>query len=90
MATGSGKTFTAVSFLYRLIEFAGARRVLFLVDRSNLGVQAKKEFEQYHTDHPRSHFPLEPHYQPAHRCPLIELTTHWHPSCTSVTLAHHL
>jgi type I restriction enzyme R subunit len=47
MATGSGKTFTAVSFLYRLIKFAGARRVLFLVDRSNLGRQTNKEFEQY-------------------------------------------
>jgi type I restriction enzyme R subunit len=47
MATGSGKTFTAVSFLYRLIKFAGARRVLFLVDRTNLGKQTNKEFEQY-------------------------------------------
>ena len=47
MATGSGKTFTAVSFLYRFIKFAGARRVLFLVDRSNLGDQAIKEFQQY-------------------------------------------
>ena len=47
MATGSGKTFTAISFIYRLIKFAGARRVLFLVDRSNLGRQAKKEFDQY-------------------------------------------
>ena len=47
MATGSGKTFTAVSFLYRLIKFAGARRVLFLVDRTNLGKQSLKEFQQY-------------------------------------------
>jgi type I restriction enzyme, R subunit len=37
MATGSGKTFTAIGFIYRLIKFAGARRVLFLVDRGNLG-----------------------------------------------------
>jgi type I restriction enzyme R subunit len=36
MATGSGKTFTAVSFVYRLVKFAKARRVLFLVDRNNL------------------------------------------------------
>ena len=36
MASGGGKTFTAVSFTYRLIKFAKARRVLFLVDRSNL------------------------------------------------------
>ena len=47
MATGSGKTFTAISFLYRLIKFAGARRVLFLVDRGNLGRQTRKEFDQY-------------------------------------------
>lgn len=49
MATGSGKTYTAVSFIYRLIKFANARRVLFLVDRSNLGRQTKTEFEQYMT-----------------------------------------
>jgi type I restriction enzyme, R subunit len=47
MATGSGKTFTAISFIYRLIKYAGARRVLFLVDRGNLGRQTKKEFDQY-------------------------------------------
>ncbi|MBM4462174.1 MAG: DEAD/DEAH box helicase [Chloroflexi bacterium] len=49
MATGSGKTYAAVSFIYRLIKFANARRVLFLVDRSNLGRQTKKEFQQYVT-----------------------------------------
>ena len=37
MATGSGKTFTSINFIYRLIKFAGARRILFLVDRGNLG-----------------------------------------------------
>ena len=47
MATGSGKTFTAISFIYRLIKFAGARRVLFLVDRGNLGDQTLKEFQRY-------------------------------------------
>lgn len=47
MATGSGKTFTSISFIYRLIKFAGARRVLFLVDRGNLARQTKKEFDQY-------------------------------------------
>lgn len=49
MATGSGKTFAAVTSIYRLIKFAGAKRVLFLVDRSNLGRQALKEFKQYVT-----------------------------------------
>ncbi|MGD2148109.1 MAG: type I restriction-modification enzyme R subunit C-terminal domain-containing protein [Anaerolineae bacterium] len=49
MATGSGKTFTAVTFVYRLIKFAGARRILFLVDRNNLGRQALREFQQYVT-----------------------------------------
>ena len=47
MATGSGKTFTAGAFSYRLIKFAKAKRVLFLVDRANLGRQAKTEFDQY-------------------------------------------
>lgn len=47
MATGSGKTFTAITFSYRLIKFAGAKRVLFLVDRGNLGRQTFKEFQQY-------------------------------------------
>jgi len=47
MATGSGKTFTAINFIYRLIKFAKARRVLFLVDRGNLGRQTLKEFQQY-------------------------------------------
>ena len=49
MATGSGKTYTAVSFAYRLIKYAAARRILFLVDRSNLGRQTLKEFQQYTT-----------------------------------------
>ena len=49
MATGSGKTYTAVSSLYRLIKFAGAKRVLFLVDRSILAKQTLNEFQQYET-----------------------------------------
>ncbi len=49
MASGSGKTYTAVSFIYRLIKFVNAKRVLFLVDRSNLGRQTRKEFQQYLT-----------------------------------------
>jgi type I restriction enzyme, R subunit len=49
MATGSGKTYTAVSFSYRLVKHTGARRVLFLVDRANLGRQTLKEFQQYVT-----------------------------------------
>jgi type I restriction enzyme R subunit len=51
MATGSVKTFTSISFIYRLIKFAGARRVLFLVDRGNLGRQTKKEFDAYASPH---------------------------------------
>ena len=47
MATGSGKTYAAVSAVYRLIRFAGAKRVLFLVDRRNLGRQALREFQSY-------------------------------------------
>ena len=47
MATGSGKTFTAVSACHRLIKHAKARRILFLVDRNNLGRQALNEFQQF-------------------------------------------
>jgi type I restriction enzyme, R subunit len=44
MATGSGKTFTAITQVYRLLKHAGARRILFLVDTKNLGEQAEQEF----------------------------------------------
>ena len=47
MATGSGKTYTAVTSSYRLIKHAKARRILFLVDRNNLGRQTLNEFQQY-------------------------------------------
>ena len=47
MATGSGKTFTAVNFCYRLIKYADAKRILFLVDRNNLGKQTLNEFQQF-------------------------------------------
>ncbi len=49
MATGAGKTFTACAFTYRLIKYAKARRVLFLVDRANLGEQARDEFARFKT-----------------------------------------
>src|SRR5205809_5298236 len=49
MATGSGKTYTAVNFVYRLIKLAGARRVLFLVDLGKLRDQTLKEFQQFVT-----------------------------------------
>jgi type I restriction enzyme R subunit len=49
MATGAGKTFTMVTETYRLLRHAGAKRVLFLVDRNNLGCQAESEFENYRT-----------------------------------------
>jgi len=47
MATGSGKTFTAITFIYRLLKFAKAKRILFLVDTKNLGEQAEGEFRSY-------------------------------------------
>jgi type I restriction enzyme R subunit len=50
MASGGGKTYTACNFIYRLVKHAGARRVLFLVDRSNLGRQTLKEFQQFRTE----------------------------------------
>ena len=47
MATGSGKTFTAISFIYRLLKYSKAKRILFLVDTKNLGEQAEGEFRSY-------------------------------------------
>lgn len=49
MATGTGKTLLAIAEIYRLIKFGGARRVLFLVDRANLGEQADQEFQGFRT-----------------------------------------
>ena len=49
MATGSGKTFTAANVAYRLLRHAGATRILFLVDRANLGRQAIREFQGFET-----------------------------------------
>jgi type I restriction enzyme R subunit len=49
MATGSGKTRTAVAASYRLIRHADAKRILFLVDRSNLGRQTLAEFQKFDT-----------------------------------------
>jgi type I restriction enzyme, R subunit len=47
MATGSGKTFTAISSIYRLLKHADAKRILFLVDTRNLGEQAEQEFRAF-------------------------------------------
>lgn len=47
MATGAGKTFTAITFIYRLLRYTNAKRILFLVDTKNLGEQAEQEFLSY-------------------------------------------
>ncbi len=47
MATGSGKTFTAITFVYRLLKYTNAKRILFLVDTKNLGEQAEQEFMSF-------------------------------------------
>lgn len=47
MATGAGKTYTAITAIYRLLKYAGAKRILFLVDTKNLGKQAMDEFTAY-------------------------------------------
>lgn len=47
MATGAGKTFTAITSIYRLLKYGGAKRALFLVDTLNLGKQAESEFAAY-------------------------------------------
>ncbi len=47
MATGAGKTFTAITSVYRLLKFAKAKKILFLVDTRNLGKQVEQEFRAY-------------------------------------------
>ena len=47
MATGSGKTFTAITFIYRLLKYTQAKKILFLVDTKNLGEQAEQEFMSF-------------------------------------------
>ena len=47
MATGAGKTYAAITFIYRLLKFADAKRILFLVDTRNLGEQAEQECMAY-------------------------------------------
>jgi type I restriction enzyme, R subunit len=59
MATGSGKTLLAIVLAYRLLKFADARRILFLVDRGNLADQTLKEFQQYVSPYNNFKFPEE-------------------------------
>ena len=47
MATGAGKTFTAITATYRLLKFGKMNRILFLVDTRSLGEQAEREFLAY-------------------------------------------
>ncbi len=47
MATGAGKTFTAITEAYRLLKFVNMNRILFLVDTKSLGEQAEQEFLAY-------------------------------------------
>lgn len=55
MATGAGKTFTAITAAYRLLKYGKMNRILFLVDTRGLGEQAEREFLAYTpNDDPRS------------------------------------
>ena len=47
MATGAGKTVTAITAVYRMLKFANMNRILFLVDTKTLGEQAEQEFRRY-------------------------------------------
>ncbi|MBA2658838.1 MAG: DEAD/DEAH box helicase family protein [Nitrosospira sp.] len=47
MATGAGKTYTAITSIYRLLKHADSDRILFLVDTRNLGEQAEQEMMSY-------------------------------------------
>ena len=55
MATGAGKTFTAITAAYRLLKYGKMNRILFLVDTKSLGEQAEREFLAYTpNDDPRN------------------------------------
>ncbi len=55
MATGAGKTFTAITAAYRLLKYGKMKRILFLVDTKSLGEQAEREFLAYTpNDDPRN------------------------------------
>src|SRR6266478_829167 len=51
MATGTGKTFTLVNEIYRLMKSGVAKRILFLVDRRSLAAQAVRAFASFDADH---------------------------------------
>jgi type I restriction enzyme R subunit len=57
MATGSGKTFTAITSVYRLLKHIKAERILFLVDTKNLGEQAEGEFRKFQPQDDNRLFP---------------------------------
>ena len=57
MATGAGKTFTAITAVYRLLKYAHMKRILFLVDTKSLGIQAEQEFRAYHPNDDSRLFP---------------------------------
>jgi len=63
MATGSGKTFTACTSCFRLIKFGMAKRILFLVDRNNLGRQTLREFQKFQSPYTSHSFTEEYHVQ---------------------------
>jgi type I restriction enzyme R subunit len=56
MATGAGKTYTAITSMYRLLKYANAKRILFLVDTKNLGEQAEQEMLSYTPIDDNRHF----------------------------------
>lgn len=57
MATGSGKTFTAITSVYRLLKHVKSERILFIVDTKNLGEQAEGEFRKYQPQDDNRLFP---------------------------------
>jgi Type I site-specific restriction-modification system, R (restriction) subunit and related helicases len=50
MATGTGKTFTMVNEVYRLMKSGVGRRILFLVDRRVLAAQAVRAFASFEAE----------------------------------------
>lgn len=63
MATGAGKTFTAITAIYRLLKYGNAKRILILVDTRQLGEQMESEFLAYQPVGEQHKFPELYHVQ---------------------------
>ena len=75
MATGAGKTYTAVTLSYRLLKHGGFKRILFLVDRNTLAKQTIAEYENYQAPDDGRKFTELYNVNPLRRGPMPDATS---------------